>query len=46
MTNDPTAAQAADALQAALSSQDGLRAYVLIDGALLDTLPEIGRAHV
>ncbi|WP_175911552.1 DUF4123 domain-containing protein [Burkholderia metallica] len=40
MTNDPIAAQAADALQAALASQDGLRAYVLIDGALLDTLPD------
>ncbi|CDN61880.1 DUF4123 domain-containing protein [Burkholderia cenocepacia] len=44
MTNDPTAAQAADALQAALSSQDGLRAYVLIDGALLDTLPDDEKA--
>ncbi|MGS0895973.1 DUF4123 domain-containing protein [Burkholderia stagnalis] len=36
MTNDTTAAQAADALRTALSSQDGLRAYILIDGALLD----------
>ncbi|KWH22335.1 hypothetical protein WL99_28135 [Burkholderia cepacia] len=44
MTNDLIAAQAADALQAALSSQDGLRAYVLIDGALLDTLPDDDKA--
>ncbi|MCA8000985.1 DUF4123 domain-containing protein [Burkholderia metallica] len=44
MTNDPIAAQAADALQAALASQDGLRAYVLIDGALLDTLPDDDKA--
>ncbi|KVV58948.1 hypothetical protein WK90_36040 [Burkholderia cepacia] len=44
MTNDLIAAQAADALQAALSSQDGLRAYVLIDGALLDTLPDDEKA--
>ncbi|WP_175959837.1 DUF4123 domain-containing protein [Burkholderia pyrrocinia] len=44
MTNDPMAAQAADALRAALSSQDGLRAYVLIDGALLDTLPDDEKA--
>lgn len=44
MTNDPMAAQAADALQAVLSSQDGLRAYVLVDGALLDTLPDDEKA--
>ncbi|MDW9247612.1 DUF4123 domain-containing protein [Burkholderia cepacia] len=44
MTNDLIAAQAADALQAALSSQDGLRVYVLIDGALLDTLPDDDKA--
>ncbi|KWH44772.1 DUF4123 domain-containing protein [Burkholderia cepacia] len=44
MTNDLIAAQAADALQAALSSQDELRAYVLIDGALLDTLPDDDKA--
>ncbi|QVN20382.1 DUF4123 domain-containing protein [Burkholderia pyrrocinia] len=44
MTNDLMAAQAADALQAALSSQAGLRAYVLIDGALLDTLPDDEKA--
>lgn len=45
MTNDPMAAQAADALRSALSSQDGLRAYVLIDGALLDSLPDDERAR-
>ncbi|VWB84253.1 DUF4123 domain-containing protein [Burkholderia lata] len=44
MTNELKAAQAVDALQAALSSQDGLRAYVLIDGALLATLPDEERA--
>ncbi|WP_175831958.1 DUF4123 domain-containing protein [Burkholderia cepacia] len=44
MTNELKAAQAVDVLQAALSSQDGLRAYVLIDGALLATLPDEERA--
>ncbi|WP_342705547.1 DUF4123 domain-containing protein [Burkholderia arboris] len=44
MTNDLMAAQAADALQAALSSQDGLHAYVLIDGALLETLADEEKA--
>ncbi|WP_175741048.1 DUF4123 domain-containing protein [Burkholderia ambifaria] len=44
MTNDPMAAQAADVLQAVLSSQAGLRAYVLVDGALLDTLPDDEKA--
>ncbi|WP_175714278.1 DUF4123 domain-containing protein [Burkholderia ambifaria] len=44
MTNDPMAAQAADVLQVVLSSQDGLRAYVLVDGALLDTLPDDEKA--
>ncbi|WP_105133186.1 DUF4123 domain-containing protein [Burkholderia sp. BE12] len=44
MTHDLIAAQAADVLRAALSSQDGLRAYVLIDGALLDTLPDDEKA--
>jgi len=44
MTNELKAAQAVDVLQAALSSQDGLRAYVLIDGALLNALPDEEKA--
>ncbi|WP_319001526.1 DUF4123 domain-containing protein [Burkholderia sp. AU31624] len=44
MTNELKAAQAVEVLQAALSSQDGLRAYVLVDGALLNALPDEEKA--